>query len=55
MDFLELLQDIVVLCLGGLFTTLCLMGSIVAAEESSMRKKQMQEGTHDYYGNKIDD
>jgi hypothetical protein len=54
MDFLALLQDIVVLCLGGLFTTLVLMGSVAAAEESSMRKKQMQEGTHDYYGNKID-
>lgn len=55
MDFLELLKDVVVLCLGGLFTALMLMGSIAAAEESSMRKKQMQEGTHDYYGNKIDD
>jgi hypothetical protein len=54
MDFLALLQDIVVLCLGGLFTTLVLMGSVAATEESSMRKKQMQEGTHDYYGNKID-
>ena len=55
MDLLGLLKDVVVLCLGGLFTTLVLMGSVAAAEESSMRKKQMQEGTHDYYGNKIDD
>lgn len=55
MDFLELLKDVVVLSLGGLFTTVVLMGSVAAAEESSMRKKQMQEGTHDYYGNKIDD
>lgn len=32
-----------------------IVGSIVAAEESSERKKNMQAGTHDYYGNKIDD
>lgn len=32
-----------------------IVGSIAAAEESAERKKNMQAGTHDYYGNKIDD
>ena len=34
---------------------IALVGSIVAAEESSLRKRQMREGTHDYYGNKLDE
>lgn len=32
-----------------------LAGSFIAAEESSLRKRQMRAGTHDYYGNKLED
>ena len=37
------------------FCWVCLMSSFVAAEQSSLRKKQMQAGTHDYYGNKLEE
>lgn len=32
-----------------------LVGSYIAAEESSLRKKQWRAGTHDYYGNKLEE
>ena len=37
------------------FCWFCLVGSYIAAEESSLRKKQWRAGTHDYYGNKLED
>ena len=50
MEILEILFSVIVVSFGAV---LCVCGSIAAAEESSMRKKQMRAGTHDYYGNKI--
>lgn len=32
-----------------------LLGSYIAAEESTLRKKQWRAGTHDYYGNKLEE
>jgi hypothetical protein len=49
-SFIFLLQSILVL--GASF--MCVMGSIYAAEESTLRKKNMRAGTHDYYGNKLE-
>lgn len=50
MEVLEILFSVIVVSFGAV---LCVVGSIAAAEESAMRKKQMRAGTHDYYGNKI--
>jgi len=32
-----------------------LLGSLAAMEEMKQRRKNYEEGTHDYYGNKLDD
>tara|TARA_Y100000389_G_scaffold165905_1_gene170262 strand:- start:988 stop:1143 length:156 start_codon:yes stop_codon:yes gene_type:complete len=50
MEILEIIFSAIVVSFGAF---ICIAGSLAAAEESAMRKKQMRAGTHDYYGNKI--
>ena len=50
---MEILETIFAFIVVGFGAVICVVGSIAAAEESAMRKKQMKAGTHDYYGNKI--
>lgn len=41
--------------LGFIIIGIMAYGSFVACEETSERRRQWIEGTHDYYGNKLDD
>jgi uncharacterized membrane protein len=52
---LEFLAGVVMFMGVALFSALMIMGSYAATEESSWRKRKMREGTHDYYGNKLDE
>lgn len=55
MGLMELLKDIIVMIVGGGMMYLCWMSSVMVDEERKFRNKGMRDGTHDYYGNKIDD
>jgi len=52
MEYFGMALTLLVVAFGGV---IAIVGSIVAAEESALRKRQMREGTHDYYGNKLDE
>lgn len=41
--------------LGGIIIVFGLAACYAGAVESSIRKKQYRDGTHDYYGNKLDE
>lgn len=52
---IEFLQQLGIILMILAFCVVAVVGSIMAAEESSQRKKNMKAGTHDYYGNKVDE
>lgn len=52
---IEFLQQVGIVLMVLAFCVVAVVGSIMAAEESSRRKKNMKAGTHDYYGNKLDE
>lgn len=52
---IEFLQQVGIILMVLAFCVVAVVGSIMATEESSRRKKNMKAGTHDYYGNKLDE
>ncbi len=52
---MEIIGGIVVMLGVAIFSLLAIFGSLAAAYESQERKRQMRAGTHDYYGNKLDE
>lgn len=50
---IEFFQQVGIILMVLAFCVIAVVGSIMAVEESSQRKKNMKAGTHDYYGNKI--
>jgi hypothetical protein len=52
---MELLKDIAVIILSGGAIWLSWMSCVMVDEDRKFRRKGMRDGTHDYYGNKIDD
>ena len=52
---MEFLQQLGIILMALAFCVIAVVGSIMATEESSQRKKNMKAGTHDYYGNKLDE
>lgn len=50
-----MLEMILGYILGGIIIVFGLAACYAGAVESSIRKKQCRAGTHDYYGNKLDE
>ena len=47
--------EFIVVFIACFFCFFGVLGSLAAMEEMKQRRKNYEAGTHDYYGNKLDD